>query len=66
MTRMLLLICLFVAAGALVQLLRHRVREQPQVGSLRRPGWLDDDGVRRGERWDGSPFSAPRTALSLG
>ena len=66
MTRVLLLICLLVAAGALVQLVRHRLREQPPACPLRCLGWLDDDGVPRGERWDGSPFSAPRTALSLG
>jgi len=30
----------------------------------KRRGVLDDDGTQRGERWDGSWLSAPRTALS--
>jgi hypothetical protein len=64
----LLLITLLVAAAALAHLLRHALSEpQQQVACpLRRLGWLDDDGAPRGECWDGSPFSGPRTALSLG
>ena len=69
MKRVLLFITLLVAAAALAQLLRHALSEPPQQQAtcpLRRLGWLDDDGAPRGERWDGSPFSGPRTALSLG
>ena len=63
---MLIFLCLLVAAGALGQLLRHALGETPATPQTRILGWLDDDGAPRGERWDGSPFSAPRTALSLG
>jgi hypothetical protein len=38
---------------------------KPKPKPKPRRGWLDDDGLRRGERWDGSWFSGPRTALSL-
>jgi hypothetical protein len=67
MIRIVLFACLLVAAGALAQRLRQALRGQrPVPCPLRRFGWLDDDGSARGERWDGSPFSGPRTALSLG
>ena len=61
-------ICLLVAAGALLGLLRRTLSDQPPACRLRRLGWLDDDGAPRGERWDGSPLfsGGPRTALSLG
>jgi hypothetical protein len=66
MRRIVLFICLLVAAGAVLQLLRRTLSDQPPPCRFRRPGWLDDDGAPRGECWDGSPFSGPRTALSLG
>ena len=70
MRRVLLCLCLLVAAGALAQLLRHALSGPEADASasvhMRVLGWLDDDGAPRGERWDGSPFSGPRTALSLG
>ena len=67
---MALFIFLVVALGAVAYLLRRLlVREpepqQPATCPLRRLGWLDDDGAPRGERWDGSWLSGPRTALSL-
>ena len=62
MTQVVVLLALALVAYAAARLVKSAVKEGPR----QRHGWLDDDGVARGERWDGSWLSGPRTALSLG
>ena len=64
MTRVVLIVLIVLVTVLLFKLVRQVVAGSPPKPP-RRCGWLDDDGAPRGERWDGSWLSGPRTALSL-
>ena len=65
MTRVVVILLIVLVAVALIRLVRQTAAAAAAPPKPPRLGWLDDDGAPRGERWDGSWLSGPRTALSL-
>ena len=46
----------------LVVVLARMLSQSAVAGPAPKRGWLDDDGVKRGDRWDGSWLRGPLTA----
>ncbi len=65
MTRVVVILLIVLVAVMLIRLVRQAAASATSPPKPPRRGWLDDDGAVRGERWDGSWLSGPRTALSL-